>query len=226
MVTKWANWDLMISAWGFRGVTSDDDINLTESHSIILSKKWKPRWSNEYSVSYDREAKFWMQESDNWYVYFYEIPRWSNKKWHIIVSFLSDKYIWTGDIDLKNSEYKLKVNEDRNPYYPYFLIPKLGMTWSVDYMKLRNDFEIECRDIENFIDLDKRNCNLWEEIDRDRILFALRLKDWINIERLDDSDWCDKFSWYENRYIIKKWDIWCWIAFADERINVKNIYYR
>jgi hypothetical protein len=44
-------------------------------------------------------------------------------------------------------------------------------------MKLRNDFEIECRDIENFIDLDKRNCNLCKGVDGNRYLFSLRLKD-------------------------------------------------
>ena len=200
-----------------------EEIAYTDKYDITLTKKWRTDWDKENWPFYSWISTFLTKELDNWYEYYYDIPRWSWKNKHIIIAFDSDEYIWESDLDLSNTEYILNTFEERNPYYPYFLIPKIWFTWTVDYMQLWEDFEIECRDIDHLLDLDKRNCNLWKEMDKSESPFSL--KDWTSIERLDDSDWCDKFKWYENRYIIKNTDIWCWI-WVNNWTKVKSIYYK
>ena len=200
-----------------------EEIAYTDKYDITLTKKWRTDWDKEDWPFYSWNSTFLTKELDNWYEYYYDIPRWSWKNKHIIIAFDSDEYIWESDLDLSNTEYILNIFEERNPYYPYFLIPKIWFTWTVDYMQLWEDFEIECRDIDHLLDLDKRNCNLWKEMDRSESPFSL--KDWTSIERLDDSDWCDKFKWYENRYIIKNTDIWCWV-WVNSWTKVKSIHYK
>ena len=200
-----------------------EEIAYTDKYDITLTKKWRTDWDKEDWPFYSWISTFLTKELDNWYEYYYDIPRWSWKNKHIIIAFNSDEYIWESDLDLSNTEYILNTFEERNPYYPYFLIPKIWFTWTVDYMQLWEDFEIECRDIDHLLDLDKRNCNLWKEMDKSESPFSL--KDWTSIERLDDSDWCDKFKWYENRYIIKNTDIWCWV-WVNSWTKVKSIYYK
>ena len=200
-----------------------EEIAYTDKYDITLTKKWRTDWDKEGWPFYSWNSTFLTKELDNWYEYYYDIPRWSWKNKHIIIAFNSDEYIWESDLDLSNTEYILNIFEERNPYYPYFLIPKVWFTWTVDYMQLWEDFEIECRDIDHLLDLDKRNCNLWKEMDKSESPFSL--KDWTLIERLDDSDWCDKFKWYENRYIIKNTDIWCWV-WVNSWTKVKSIYYK
>ena len=224
------DWEYSLIKWDFtqKKNTSNqkstwEEIAYTDKYDITLTKKWRTDWDKEDWPFYSWNSTFLTKELDNWYEYYYDIPRWSWKNKHIIIAFNSDEYIWESDLDLSNTEYILNTFEERNPYDPYFLIPKIWFTWTVDYMQLWEDFEIECRDIDYLLDLDKRNCNLWKEMDKSESPFSL--KDWTSIERLDDSDWCDKFKWYENRYIIKNTDIWCWV-WVNSWTKVKSIYYK
>ena len=202
-----------IREWRDAQPIDEESPTLGKWYDVSLTRTWKTDWEKEDRPFYRWIGDFGFYKIDDWYEYYYYLPRWSWKDRQVTVYFTWNEFIEESDLDESNTEYLLEVFETRDPYYPYFLVPKIDFMWSVDYMELWENFEIECRDYDHLIDLYKKNCNLWIEIDESEVSFILL--NWLTIENLDDSDWCTKFSWYDHRYIIRWQDIWCRIWIND-----------
>ena len=78
-----------------------EEIAYTDKYDITLTKKWRTNWNEEDWPFYSWNSTFLTKELDNWYEYYYDIPRWSWKNKHIIIAFDSDEYIWESDLDLR-----------------------------------------------------------------------------------------------------------------------------